>query len=99
MNEGHVIKISKCSMPIEVRRKISASEVGKVVSEESLNKFRNTVQKRVVPHKCNKCNNRDTVMCVRHNLKCLNARDIICFKKYTRRKEHPDYVRGVIVEN
>ena len=81
---------------IERIRKLGFERLGKTHTEESLAKMKGAPRFKKYPPKCNKCNSRDIEMCARYNMGCFEARANVCFVKYMKRKEHPDYVkRGV----
>lgn len=85
----------KPSMSIEARRNLSAAMLGKEMPEEVKKKLLGASERKKFPPKCNRCNSRDANMCARYNMTCFVARDTICFKKYMKRREHPDYIKKV----
>ena len=94
MNECHITK-AKSPVSDETRRKIAFERLGKKHSAETLLKMKGAPLHKKYPPKCNKCTSRDAHMCARHNMACFSARDNVCFVRYMKRKEHPDYIKMV----
>lgn len=77
---------------IERCRSMSASRLGFKHSEETIKKMGGH-DRRGFPPTCVKCVCRDEKMCMKHNTKCFDAKEILCFKKQYRKQIHEDYVR------
>jgi hypothetical protein len=93
MNEFHIEPL-KPSMSIETRRKLSASMMRREpFSEEAKAKMLKASLNKKFPPKCNKCNSRDLEMCARYNMRCFEAKETSCFRRYMKRHVHPDYVK------
>lgn len=97
MNESNFKKVRRSSVSIETSRKLAAALTGKKRTPETIAKLKGATGRKTYPSKCNKCENRDATMCARFNMTCFKARIDTCFRMY-QRKDHPDYVKGVIVE-
>jgi|WetSurMetagenome_2_1015567.scaffolds.fasta_scaffold24883_4 hypothetical protein len=78
---------------IEARRNMSATRVGRRMSEETKQKLRG-IDHRPFPAKCTACANREKAFCVRYNITCRGAWEVECFRRWSRRSEHPDYIKG-----
>jgi hypothetical protein len=92
MNE---CRTEKVRLPVSdvTRRKMSASMMKREpLSEETKAKMLKASLNKKFPPRCNKCNSRDLAMCARFNMKCLEAKDNVCFRSYVKRSVHPDYI-------
>lgn len=95
MNECFIER-DKPSMPVETRRKLSASMMNRTFTEESKALMLKAAMNKKFPITCNRCSSRDAEMCVRNNMTCFTARETTCFRHYTKRVEHPDYVKKIV---
>lgn len=91
MNEHYIVK-ARSPISLETRRKMSAIMMRRdPPSEESKAKMLAASLNKKFPPKCNRCTSRDLEMCARYNMRCLEAKENVCFRSYMKRVEHPDY--------
>jgi len=82
---------------IEQNRAQSARQIGRKHTEATKEKMKGK-DNRPFPPKCILCMSRDLDMCAKYNMRCFDAKEIVCFRRYMQRKEHPDYIKRNVGE-
>jgi hypothetical protein len=97
MYKGEEMSMLNPKLSSDIARVAAAKTTGKKCSLATIEKMRESRkfsrEHWAYPPKCMACESRDDDMCARFNMLCYDAKDTMCFKRYPKRKIHPDYIK------